>query len=53
MRLRYLEGLGWEAVCVEIGYSWRQTHNIHARALAQLLEKYGSEEDNGKQKAAD
>lgn len=37
MRHRYIEGLGWEAVCVEIGYSWRQTHNIHARALDQLL----------------
>ena len=37
MRHRYIEGLSWEEVCVEIGYSWRQTHNIHARALNQLL----------------
>lgn len=37
MRHRYIEGLEWEAVCVAISYSWRQTHNIHARALDQLL----------------
>lgn len=41
MRHRYIEGLSWEEVCVAIGYSWRQTHNIHARALDQLATKYG------------
>ena len=41
MRHRYIEGLAWEAVCVAIGYSWRQTHNIHAGALDTLMEKYG------------
>lgn len=41
MRHRYIEGLAWEEVCVVIGYSWRQTHNIHAKALDTLLEKYG------------
>lgn len=41
MRHRYIEGLAWEEVCVAIGYSWRQTHNIHAKALDTLLEKYG------------
>lgn len=43
MRHRYIEGLGWEEVCVAIGYSWRQTHNIHARALDQLLAKQEGE----------
>ena len=36
MRHYYIEGLTWEEVCVEVSYSWRQTHNIHSRALEQL-----------------
>lgn len=36
MRLRYLDGLRWEAVCVEMSYSWRQVHRAHAHALAQI-----------------
>lgn len=39
MRYRYIDGLRWEEVCVAIGYSWRQTHNIHAKALDDLLER--------------
>ena len=38
-RHRYIEGLTWEEVCVAIGYSWRQTHNIHGRALDKILER--------------
>lgn len=38
MRCRYIDGLTWEEVCVAIGYSWRQTHNIHARILDKLVE---------------
>lgn len=38
-RCRYLKGLGWEAVCVKINYSWRQTHRIHAEALRKLRDK--------------
>jgi DNA-directed RNA polymerase specialized sigma subunit len=41
MRCRYIDGLTWEEVCVSIGYSWRQTHNIHAKCLDKLMEKYG------------
>lgn len=37
-RHRYIEGLTWEEVCVAIGYSWRQTHNIHGAALDRILE---------------
>jgi len=33
LRLRYLTGLSWEAVAVEMGYGWRHTHNIHASKL--------------------
>ena len=39
MRCRYIDGLTWEEVCVAIGYSWRQTHNIHSRILDKILEK--------------
>lgn len=38
IRLYYADGLTWEQVCVEISYSWRQTHNIHKRALEKLKE---------------
>lgn len=36
MRYRYLDGLTWEEVCVQINYCWVQTHRIHARALEKL-----------------
>jgi RNA polymerase sigma factor (sigma-70 family) len=36
VRLYYMEGLTWEEVCVEMSYSWRQIHRIHARVLGQL-----------------
>lgn len=38
MRYRYIEGLTWEEVCVEVNYSWRQTHKIHGRALGKLVD---------------
>lgn len=30
---RYLRGMKWEAVAVKMGYSWKQTHRIHSKAL--------------------
>lgn len=39
MRHRYIDGLTWERVCVAMSYSWRQTHEIHAKALDKLAEK--------------
>lgn len=36
LRKRYLEFKTWEQICVEIGYSWRQTHYIHSRALSNF-----------------
>lgn len=38
LRHRYLEGLTWEKISVAMNYSWRQTHNIHARALDKIVE---------------
>ena len=38
LRLRYIHGLSWEEVCVDMSYSWRQVHRIHAKALEALRE---------------
>lgn len=39
IRFRYLDGMTWERVCVSLGYSWRQTHRLHDKALRHLEEK--------------
>ena len=39
MRLRYIDGLSWQAICLRISYSWQQTHRIHARALIKIKNK--------------
>ena len=36
IRLRYLDQKRWEEICVEMNYSWRQIHYIHAEALKML-----------------
>lgn len=36
IRLRYLEQMSWEEICVEMNYSWRQIHYIHSEALKML-----------------
>lgn len=33
LRLRYIKGLKWEEIAVEMKYSYMQTHRIHSRAL--------------------
>ena len=38
LRLRYVHGLSWGEVCVDMSYSWRQVHRIHAKALETLKE---------------
>lgn len=38
-RHRYIKGMTWENVCVAMNYSWRQTHNIHAKALDKLIDQ--------------
>lgn len=34
--LRYICLMNWEDICVEIDYSWRQTHRLHSEALRNL-----------------
>ena len=36
LRLRYIKGMKWEEVAVEMEYSWRRTHDIHSRALKKF-----------------
>lgn len=33
LRLRYIKGMKWEEVAVEMGHSWQHTHRIHSKAL--------------------
>ena len=33
---RYLDGMRWEDICVELHYSWRQVHRMHLQALRQV-----------------
>ncbi len=33
LRKRYIEFKTWEQICVEIDYSWMQTHRHHSKAL--------------------
>lgn len=37
IRARYIELLSWEQICVDMNYSWKHIHRIHAEAL-QLLQ---------------
>ncbi|MFV0344225.1 MAG: DUF1492 domain-containing protein [Anaerocolumna sp.] len=34
---RYIELKPWEKICVEINYSWMQTHRIHGNALNSFM----------------
>lgn len=33
LRLRYIRGLKWEEVAMEMNYRWTQMHRIHGKAL--------------------
>lgn len=36
LNLRYIEALPWERIAVELGYSWRQVHRLHKKAVAEF-----------------
>lgn len=36
IRLRYYKGMKWEEICVELNYSWSQTHDYHSKILKKL-----------------
>ena len=33
LRMRYIDGMKWENICVRMHYAWAQTHRIHTEAL--------------------
>ncbi len=37
LRLRYIRGMKWEEVAVEMDHSWQHVHRIHARALKNFV----------------
>lgn len=39
IRLHYFQGLTWEQVAVETGYTWRHVHRLHGKALERLQEE--------------
>lgn len=36
LQYRYINGYTWEQIAVKMGYSWRQVHYIHKRALERF-----------------
>ena len=36
LNLRYINALPWEQIAVELGYSWRQVHRLHKKAIAEF-----------------
>ena len=39
MRLRYLEGMKWEKICVKVNYRWAQVHRHHKKILEKICDK--------------
>lgn len=39
MLKRYTGHKPWEEIAVEMGYSWRQVHNLHSKALNMIVKK--------------
>lgn len=40
LRLRYINGLKWKSICVEMGYTFRHTTKMHGYALQAFTELY-------------
>lgn len=38
-RYRYINGMKWEEICLEMSSSWNRTHGIHRRALEKLSQE--------------
>ena len=39
IRMRYIDGMRWEEISVELGYSYRHTHRQHGRILEKIKER--------------
>lgn len=40
LRLRYINGLKWKSICVEMGYTFRHTTKLHGYALQAFAEQF-------------
>lgn len=40
LRLRYINGLKWKSICVEMGYTFRHTTKLHGYALQAFGEQF-------------
>lgn len=38
MRKRYIQGLHWEDICIDLNYCWQHIHKIHAKILKKISE---------------
>ena len=38
IHLRYIKGLKWEQICVDMAFEWTHVHRLHSRALQALNE---------------
>ena len=36
MRLRYIDGMKWEVICVKMSYSWVWVHKLHSDGLNSI-----------------
>ena len=36
LQLKYIDGLSWEKIAVELDCKWRNLHNLHPKALREL-----------------
>ena len=36
LTMRYIDGASWEAIAVDIGYTWRHTIRLHGEALPRM-----------------
>lgn len=36
LRMRYIDDMKWEEICVKIGYEWNKTHKVHRNALKSI-----------------
>ncbi|WKY45993.1 DUF1492 domain-containing protein [Eubacteriaceae bacterium ES2] len=36
MRLRYIQGMQWEEICVKVNYSWKWVHKLHNDGLNEI-----------------
>lgn len=40
LQLRYINGLKWKSICVEMGYTFRHTTKLHGYALQAFAEQF-------------